>query len=35
MIPIHLCSTGQSFKHTYEKDFKTSKKRLQKKLQWT
>ena len=25
MILIHLCSTVQRFKHTYEKDFKTSK----------
>ena len=26
MIPIHLCSTVQRFKHAHEKDFKTSKK---------
>ena len=35
MISRHLCSTGQRFKQTYEKDFKTSKKRLEKKLRWT
>ena len=35
MIPIHLCSIVQRFKPAYEKDFKTSKKRLEKKLQWT
>ena len=27
MIPIHLCSTGQSFKHTYEKDIKKPAKK--------
>ena len=31
MIPIHLCSTGQRFKHTfYEKHFKPSKKKARK-----
>ena len=27
MILIHLCSTGQSFKHTYEKDKKNQQKK--------